>query len=115
MTDSTSTVDVPGYKAGTWVLDPSHSEVTFSGSYVAFRTSTRPASRPRRWCSSSGADPAGAGGLTSAITAAECSRPCRGSRQEASAVPPPVTASRTASASSGESSSSPVPWRTCLA
>ena len=30
MTDSTSTVDVPGYKAGTWVLDPSHSEVTFS-------------------------------------------------------------------------------------
>ncbi|WP_447945886.1 YceI family protein [Microbacterium lacticum] len=30
MTDSTTTVDVPGYKAGTWVLDPSHSEVTFS-------------------------------------------------------------------------------------
>jgi polyisoprenoid-binding protein YceI len=29
MTDST-TIDVPGYKAGTWVLDPSHSEVTFS-------------------------------------------------------------------------------------
>ncbi|MGZ0711218.1 YceI family protein (plasmid) [Coraliomargarita sp. W4R53] len=25
-----STIDVPGYKAGTWVLDPSHSEVTFS-------------------------------------------------------------------------------------
>ncbi|MEJ1156317.1 YceI family protein [Microbacterium marmarense] len=23
-------IDVPGYKAGTWVLDPSHSEVTFS-------------------------------------------------------------------------------------
>lgn len=30
MTDSTTTVDVPGYKSGTWVLDPSHSEVTFS-------------------------------------------------------------------------------------
>ena len=29
MTD-TSTISVPGYKAGTWVLDPSHSEVTFS-------------------------------------------------------------------------------------
>ncbi|RLK47514.1 YceI family protein [Microbacterium telephonicum] len=25
-----TTIDVPGYKAGTWVLDPSHSEVTFS-------------------------------------------------------------------------------------
>ena len=30
MTDITTTVDVPGYKAGTWVLDPAHSEVTFS-------------------------------------------------------------------------------------
>src|SRR6188508_3160638 len=29
MTDTT-TIDVPGYKAGTWTLDPSHSEVTFS-------------------------------------------------------------------------------------
>jgi len=29
MTDTT-TLDVPGYKAGTWVLDPSHSEVSFS-------------------------------------------------------------------------------------
>ena len=29
MTDTT-TIDVPGYKAGTWVLDPAHSEVTFS-------------------------------------------------------------------------------------
>ncbi|GAA1842999.1 YceI family protein [Microbacterium koreense] len=28
MTDTT--VDVPGYRAGTWVLDPSHSEVQFS-------------------------------------------------------------------------------------
>jgi polyisoprenoid-binding protein YceI len=26
----TTTIDIPGYKAGTWVLDPSHSEVTFS-------------------------------------------------------------------------------------
>merc|ERR1711939_684063 len=26
----TTTIEVPGYKAGTWVLDPSHSEVTFS-------------------------------------------------------------------------------------
>lgn len=25
-----TTIDVPGYKAGTWVLDPAHSEVTFS-------------------------------------------------------------------------------------
>lgn len=25
-----TTIDVPGYRAGTWVLDPSHSEVTFS-------------------------------------------------------------------------------------
>jgi len=33
MTDTTSTTDtieIPGYKAGTWVLDPAHSEVTFS-------------------------------------------------------------------------------------
>lgn len=29
MTDTT-TLDIPGYKAGTWVLDPSHSEVTFT-------------------------------------------------------------------------------------
>ncbi|MEU1973540.1 YceI family protein [Microbacterium sp. NPDC019599] len=29
MTD-TATIDIPGYQAGTWVLDPSHSEVTFS-------------------------------------------------------------------------------------
>ncbi|MFS0866820.1 YceI family protein [Microbacterium sp. 179-B 1A2 NHS] len=29
MTDST-TLDIPGYKAGTWVLDASHSEVGFS-------------------------------------------------------------------------------------
>jgi polyisoprenoid-binding protein YceI len=29
MTDSTTT-EIPGYKAGVWVLDPSHSEVTFS-------------------------------------------------------------------------------------
>jgi polyisoprenoid-binding protein YceI len=27
---ATTTIDVPGYKPGTWVLDPSHSEVTFS-------------------------------------------------------------------------------------
>ena len=30
MTDTTTTLDVPGYKAGTSVLDPAHSEVTFS-------------------------------------------------------------------------------------
>ena len=30
MTDTTTTLDVPGYKAGAWVLDPAHSEVTFS-------------------------------------------------------------------------------------
>ena len=31
MTDTTTTtIDIPGYKAGTWVLDPAHSEVTFS-------------------------------------------------------------------------------------
>jgi len=29
MTD-TMTIQIPGYKTGTWVLDPSHSEVTFS-------------------------------------------------------------------------------------
>ena len=29
MTDAT-TLDIPGYKPGTWVLDPSHSEVTFT-------------------------------------------------------------------------------------
>src|SRR5947209_5822881 len=33
---------------------------TLIGSYVAFRTSTRPTSRPRRWCSRSDADPSGA-------------------------------------------------------
>ncbi|MDT3330292.1 MULTISPECIES: YceI family protein [Microbacterium] len=30
MTDSTATLDIPGYKAGTWILDASHSEVGFS-------------------------------------------------------------------------------------
>ncbi|MGO2745002.1 YceI family protein [Microbacterium sp.] len=25
-----TTIDVPGYRPGTWILDPSHSEVTFS-------------------------------------------------------------------------------------
>lgn len=31
MTDTTTpTLEIPGYKAGTWVLDPSHSEVSFS-------------------------------------------------------------------------------------
>jgi polyisoprenoid-binding protein YceI len=31
MTTTTgSTLDIPGYKAGTWVLDPSHSEAAFS-------------------------------------------------------------------------------------
>ncbi len=31
MTDSTTTaIEFPGYKAGTWTLDPSHSEVQFS-------------------------------------------------------------------------------------
>lgn len=31
MTDTTSApIDVPGYKAGTWTLDPAHSEVSFS-------------------------------------------------------------------------------------
>ena len=32
MTDTTtaSAIEIPGYKAGTWVLDPSHSEVAFS-------------------------------------------------------------------------------------
>ena len=29
MTDATM-IEIPGYRAGTWVLDPSHSEVTFS-------------------------------------------------------------------------------------
>ncbi|MFJ4037877.1 YceI family protein [Microbacterium sp. NPDC090007] len=29
MTDATA-LDIPGYKTGTWVLDPAHSEVTFS-------------------------------------------------------------------------------------
>ena len=29
MTD-TATIEIPGYKAGTWVLDPSHSEVRFT-------------------------------------------------------------------------------------
>ncbi len=30
MTATTTALDIPGYKTGTWVLDPSHSEVTFS-------------------------------------------------------------------------------------
>lgn len=30
MTDTASTIAIPGYKTGTWVLDPAHSEVTFS-------------------------------------------------------------------------------------
>ncbi len=31
MTDTaTTTIEIPGYKAGTWVLDPSHSEISFS-------------------------------------------------------------------------------------
>ena len=27
---SATTIDIPGYKPGTWVMDPSHSEVGFS-------------------------------------------------------------------------------------
>lgn len=27
---TSATLDIPGYKSGTWILDPSHSEVTFS-------------------------------------------------------------------------------------
>ena len=27
---TSTTIDIPGYKAGTWVLDPAHSEVSFS-------------------------------------------------------------------------------------
>lgn len=27
---NTSEIDIPGYRAGTWVLDPAHSEVSFS-------------------------------------------------------------------------------------
>ncbi|GAA3899606.1 YceI family protein [Microbacterium invictum] len=31
MTDTTTTaIEIPGYKAGTWVLDPAHSEISFS-------------------------------------------------------------------------------------
>jgi polyisoprenoid-binding protein YceI len=30
MTDTASTITVPGYRTGTWVLDPAHSEVGFS-------------------------------------------------------------------------------------
>ena len=31
MTDiTTAPVEIPGYRAGTWVLDPSHSEVGFT-------------------------------------------------------------------------------------
>ena len=30
MTDSTAILDISGYKAGTWILDASHSEVGFS-------------------------------------------------------------------------------------
>ncbi|MFT4211546.1 MAG: YceI family protein [Microbacterium sp.] len=35
MTDATTTIDLPGYKAGTWVLDPSHSEVRFTVRHLA--------------------------------------------------------------------------------
>ncbi|MGP3535250.1 YceI family protein [Microbacterium sp. RD1] len=30
MTDTATPIEVPGYRAGTWVLDPAHSEVTFT-------------------------------------------------------------------------------------
>jgi polyisoprenoid-binding protein YceI len=30
MSENTTTLEVPGYRAGTWVLDPAHSEVTFT-------------------------------------------------------------------------------------
>ena len=30
MSDTTTAIDVPGYKAGTWVLDPAHSEASFT-------------------------------------------------------------------------------------
>ncbi|MFT4306736.1 MAG: YceI family protein [Microbacterium sp.] len=30
MTDAPTTIDLPGYRAGTWVLDPVHSEVRFT-------------------------------------------------------------------------------------
>jgi hypothetical protein len=45
---------------------------TLTGSYVAFRTSTRPDSRPRRRCSGCGANPPGpGGGAWFAMTGAE--------------------------------------------
>src|ERR1700756_900813 len=40
---------------------------TLIGSYVALSTSTRPTSRPRRWCPVCGADPSGSGGTREAI------------------------------------------------
>src|SRR5664279_1947814 len=43
---------------------------TLIGSYVAFKTSTRPTSRPRRRCSESGADHDGAGGTGFAMIVA---------------------------------------------
>ncbi|UOE45127.1 YceI family protein [Agromyces larvae] len=30
MTTTASTIEIPGYRAGTWVIDPTHSEVGFS-------------------------------------------------------------------------------------
>ena len=53
---------------------------TLIGSYVAFRTSTRPPIAvvgdvlgPRRWCSEGGTDPAGSGGTVLSILAPQCS------------------------------------------
>ncbi|GAB3390574.1 YceI family protein [Humibacter soli] len=30
MTDTAATLDIPGYKEGTWIIDPAHSEVSFT-------------------------------------------------------------------------------------
>ena len=48
-------IEIPGYRPGTWVLDPSHSEVTFSVRHMmiskvrgtfASRASRTPCRRP---------------------------------------------------------------------
>ena len=38
-----TSIDIPGYRPGTWVLDPSHSEVTFSA--VSYTHLTLPTNR----------------------------------------------------------------------
>ncbi len=43
-----TSIDIPGYRPGTWVLDPSHSEVTFSVRHMMISKGARHVRRQER-------------------------------------------------------------------